>query len=397
MPIANQMIPWVESFSMVKKMFEEGARLKAEYGDDKVFDFSLGNPDVLAPAEFKQVLRKLVERESTGHGYTPNSGFPAVRQAVADYLSDEYGLGITPELIIMTAGAAGALTGTLKALINPGEEILVPEPYFLGYQHYAFNTNAIIKTAATDDRFHLDLKAIRAGISEKTRVMLINSPNNPTGAIYSADELAGLGALLEEAGKQYGRRIYLISDEPYRKIAYGVTVPSVFAAYAHTIVVNSYSKSLSLAGERIGYLVIHPKAEDAHQIIAAAEVANTMLYVNAPSLFQQAVAQVQGVSVDISVYRRRRDMLCRILAEAGYEFQIPEGAFYLFPKSPIPDDVAFVGILADELILAVPGTAFGAPGHFRLSFAVPESTISGSLAGFRQGLERSIADQRGGQ
>jgi len=385
------MIPWVESFSTVKKMFEEGARLRAEYGDDKVFDFSLGNPDIPAPKQFKQALRELIEQESTGHGYTPNSGHPAVRQAVAGYLSQEYELDITPESVMMTVGAAGALNCILRALINPGEEILVPAPYFIGYQQYVFGAGARLKAAATDGRFHLDLEAIEAGISAKTRVMLINSPNNPTGAIYGADELAGLGEVLEKASQNYGRRIYLVSDEPYRKIAYDTAVPSVFAAYPHTVVVNSYSKSLSLAGERIGYLAIQPQAEDARQIMAAAEVANTMLYVNAPGLFQMAVAKTQGVTVDIEVYRRRRDMFCQVLSEAGYEFQMPEGAFYLFPQSPIRDDVEFVGILADELILAVPGAGFGARGYFRLSYAVPDAVIAGSSEGFKRAREKAVA------
>jgi aspartate aminotransferase len=218
--------------------------------------------------------------------------------------------------------------------------------------------------------------------------MLINSPNNPTGAVYSTGELTGLGGILERTSRKFGKRIYLISDEPYRKIAYDVEVPSVFQSYPHTIVVNSYSKALSLAGERIGYLAVHPDAEDARLVAGAAAVANTMLCVNAPSLAQLTVAQLQGVVVDASVYRRRRDMFCQGLAEAGYEFNIPEGAFYLFPKSPISDDVKFVNILRDELILAAPGVAFGAPGYFRLSYAVPDATITGSFKGFKRAHER---------
>ena len=388
MPIADRMIKMVEGMEMVKKMFEEGARLRAEHGPEKVFDFSLGNPDVPPPPEFDKVLRELVNSDALNHGYTPNPGHPQVRQAVAEYLSGEHGVKLSPDLILMTVGAAGALNAIVGALVNPGEEILVPAPYFLGYDHYAFMTGAVLKTAPTDNRFHLDIAAIEAAITKDTRVMLINSPNNPTGAVYSAEELAELGAMLDRASQKIGRRIYLVSDEPYRKIIYDGAVPSVFQAYPHSIVVSSYSKELSLAGERIGYLAVHPDAEDAGLVAGAAIVVNTMICVNAPSMLQLAVAQLQGVTVDVSIYKRRRDMFCEGLAAAGYEFNVPEGAFYLFPKSPIDDDVQFLNILKQELILAVPGVGFGAPGHFRLSYAVPDATISGSFEGFKRALEK---------
>jgi aspartate aminotransferase len=388
MPIAEKMIKMVAGMEMVKNMFEEGARLKAEHGPDKVFDFSLGNPDVPPPAEFKKVLKELANDESLGHGYTPNTGFPHVRQAVADYLSGLHNVKLTPDLIIMTVGAAGALNNTLNAVINPGEEILVPSPYFIGYDHYAFIANAAIKTAPTKDDFHLDNAAVESAITDKTRVMLINSPNNPTGAVYSAEELAELGRVLEAASQKYGRRIYLVADEPYRKIVYDVEVPSIFQAYEHSIIVTSYSKELSLAGERIGFLAISPDAEDAGQVAGAAAVINIMLCVNAPSLLQHAVARLQGLTVDVSIYRRRRDLLCRGLSEIGYKFHVPEGAFYLFPRSPIPDDVKFTQLLKEELILTVPGIGFGGPGYFRLSYAVPDATISGSMEGFKRALEK---------
>jgi len=217
--------------------------------------------------------------------------------------------------------------------------------------------------------------------------MLINSPNNPTGAVYTKKELQGLGDILDKASKKFGKRIYLISDEPYRKIVYDVDVPSVFDVYPHTILLTSYSKELSLAGERIGYLAIHPEAEDAAMIAGAAGVANTMMFVNAPSLFQQIVGKLQGVTVDTSIYRRRRDIFCEGLQKAGYEFDIPEGAFYLFPKSPIANDVEFAGLLKKQNILVVPGTGFGGPGHFRLSYAVPDKTILGSFDGFKRALD----------
>jgi aspartate aminotransferase len=387
MPIAEKLIKMVAGMEMVKKMFEEGARLKAEHGPGNVFDFSLGNPDVPPPPQFKKVLRDLANDASLNHGYTPNAGYLHVRQALADYLRSVHDVRLAPDLIVMTVGAAGALNDALKAVMNPGEEILVPAPYFIGYDHYAFIAGAAIKTVPTDDKFHLDAGAIESAITAKTRVMLINSPNNPTGAVYSAAELAGLARVLDRKSQKFGRRIYLVADEPYRKIAYDVEVPSVFQAYPHSIIVSSYSKELSLAGERIGYLAVNPAAEDAQQVAGAAAVVNTMLCVNAPSLLQRAVAQLQGITVDVSIYRRRRDMLCRGLAEIGYAFQLPQGAFYLFPRSPIADDVEFTRILRQQLILAVPGAGFGGPGYFRLSYAVPEATISGSMAGFKRAFE----------
>jgi len=388
MPIADRMIKMVEGMEMVKKMFEEGARLRAEHGPENVFDFSLGNPDIPPPPEFKKVLKEMVNSDALNHGYTPTPGHPHVRKAVAGYLSGEHGVELTADLILMTVGAAGALNAVIGALVNPGEEILVPSPYFLGYDHYAFMAGAVLKTAPTDINFHLDLAAIEAAITDKTRVMLINSPNNPTGAVYAADELADLGAMLDRASQKFGRRIYLVSDEPYRKIIYDGTVPSVFQAYPHSIVVSSYSKELSVAGERIGYLAVHPDAEDAQLVAGASAAINTMYCTNAPNMAQLAVAQLQGISVDASIYRRRRDLLCRGLSEAGYEFNVPEGAFYLFPKSPIADDVKFVNLLQEELILAIPGIGFGAPGYFRLSYAVPDSTIERSMAGFKRALEK---------
>jgi len=388
MPVSDKMVEMIEKSSMIRKMFEEGARLKAMHGPENVYDFSLGNPDVPPPPEFKKVLKDLVNDDSLNHGYTPSPGLPQVRKAVADFVSSEHGVDLPPEMVIMTVGAAGALNDIFKALINPGDEILTPAPYFVGYKQYSFIAGAALKTVPTDSNFHLDPAAIEAAINENTRVMLINSPNNPTGAVYSTGELAQLAEVLNRASSKFGQRIYLVSDEPYCKITYDVEVPSVFQAYPHSILVNSYSKALSLAGERIGYLAVHPDAEEAPLVVGAAAVANTMYSVNAPSLIQMAIGKCQGVTVDVSIYRRRRDLLCAGLSEAGYDFNVPEGAFYLFPKSPIPDDMEFVNRLKDELILAVPGTGFGAPGYFRLSYAVPDAAITGSFAGFQRALEK---------
>jgi len=387
MPIADKMIKMVESASMIRKMFEEGIKMREKYGPDNVFDFSLGNPDVPPPVAVKTVLMELITNKATSHGYMPNSGYPNVRQAVADYLNKEYRVGLTADLVVMTAGAAGALNDTLRALLNPGEDILTPAPYFVGYNQYAFVAGVNLKTVPSFADFHLDLDAIDKAITKNTRVMLVNSPNNPTGAVYTKEELMGLGRILEAASQKFGKRIYLISDEPYRKIVYDVEVPSMFDVYPHTIVLSSYSKELSLAGERIGYLAIHPDAEDAAIIAGATGVTNTMMYVNAPALFQQVVGKLQGITVDINIYKKRRDVFCKGLHGAGYEFDVPAGAFYLFPKSPIKDDIKFVNILKEYHILAVPGTAFGGPGHFRLSYAVPDKTIQDSLTGFKKAFD----------
>jgi len=389
MPIADRMIARVAAFGVIKDMFEEGRRMKAEFGPENVYDFSLGNPDVPPPEEFRQALREMTASDSLDHGYAPVTGHLHVREALARRLQQEQGIAIPADLILMTVGAAGALNDILRALMNPGEEFVTPAPYFLGYENYAFLADVALVAAPTDPRFHLDIAAIERVLTFKTRVVLINSPNNPSGAVYSADELQALGGLLQRASARFGRRIYLVADEPYRRIVYDVEVPSVFAAYPHSIVVNSFSKELSLAGERIGYLAVHPAAEDAAQILAAAAAINSMSVVNAPGLFQQAAARVLGAGVDVSSYRRRRDRMAAVLVDAGYAFTLPEGAFYLFPKSPIPDDVRFTRLLKEERILVSPGRAFGVPGCFRISYAVPEAVITGSREGFRRALQKA--------
>ncbi len=389
MPIADRMIARVAAFGVIKDMFEEGRRMKAEFGSDNVYDFSLGNPDVPPPDEFRRALSEMTASGSLDHGYAPVTGHLHVREALARRLQQEQGVAIPPDLILMTVGAAGALNDILRALMNPGEEFITPAPYFLGYENYAFLADAALVAAPTDARFHLDVAAIEKALSFKTRVVLINSPNNPSGAVYSAAELKDLGDLLQRASVRFGKRVYLVADEPYRRIVYDVAVPPVFAAYPHSIVVNSFSKELSLAGERIGYLAVHPAAEDSAQILAAAAAINSMNVVNAPSLFQQAAARVLGAAVDVSSYRRRRDLMAAVLDDAGYQFTLPEGAFYLFPKSPVADDVRFTRLLKEERILVSPGRAFGVPGCFRISYAVPEAVIAGSREGFRRALQKA--------
>jgi len=389
MPIADRMIARVAAFGVIKDMFEEGRRMKAEFGSNNVYDFSLGNPDVPPPDEFRRALREMTASGSLDHGYAPVTGYLHVREALAHRLQQEQGVAIPPDLILMAVGAAGALNDILRALMNPGEEFITPAPYFLGYENYAFLADVALVAAPTDARFHLDVAAIEKALTFKTRVVLINSPNNPSGAVYAAAELKELGDLLQRASARFGKRIYLVADEPYRRIVYDVAVPSVFAAYPHSIVVNSFSKELSLAGERIGYLAVHPAAEDAAQILAAAAAINSMSVVNAPGLFQQAAARVLGAAVDVSSYRRRRDLMAAVLDGAGYRFTLPEGAFYLFPNSPVADDIRFTRLLKEERILVSPGRAFGMPGWFRISYAVPETVITGSSEGFRRAFQKA--------
>lgn len=391
MTIAAKIDQSITKSSWIRKMFEEGARLKAAHGSENVFDFSLGNPNLPPPQAFQAALESVAaETESWVHGYMPNTGFPFVRAAIAEGLRKEQGVEIDPDDLVITCGAAGGLNVILKSLINPGDEVLVPRPFFVEYTFYAENHGATLRTVSTNADFTLDLAAVEAAISEKTRVMLINSPNNPTGQIYSEESLSELGALLKRKSLEYGAVIYLISDEPYRKIVFDDTkVPSIFDFYDNTIVVTSHSKDLSLPGERIGYLAINPTAEYRDKLRQAAALCNRILgFVNAPALMQRVLPMIQGASVDIAAYRRKRDLFCKGLADAGYTFTTPPGAFYIFPKAPIEDDVKFVQALQEELILAVPGSGFGGPGHFRLAFCVEDEIIERAIPGFERVMSR---------
>ncbi len=390
MAISEKMRQFAETSSWIRKMFEEGAKLKAEFGADQVFDFSLGNPDAPPPPLFSETLRRICAEEPM-HGYMANNGYLWVREAIARRISIEQGETVGAAEMLLTCGAAGGLNVTLKALLNPGEEVLILAPYFVEYNFYIDNHGGVGKLVATDSDFNLDLTAVAAAITSRTKAIIVNSPNNPTGQIYSAEALAGLGEVLESEGRRHGTTIYLISDEPYRKIVYdGAVVPSIFQAYRHSIVVSSYSKDLSLAGERIGYIAVHPAMPDKAALLGAMNLANRILgFVNAPALMQRVVAELQDVTIDTSIYGRRRDLFCTILREAGYSFLPPKGALFIFPKSPIADDVAFCAMLEDEKVLAVPGCGFGAPGYFRLAFCVPEKTISSAAGGFQRAFKRA--------
>jgi len=390
MTIAKNIETILEKSSWIRKMFEEGARLKALHGADRVYDFSLGNPNLEPPDEFQQALKNAVNTAVPGsHGYMPNSGYPHVCEAVAAYLAGEQSIRITGKEVIMTCGAAGALNVILKTILDPGDEVITPAPYFVEYNFYAANHGGALKTVPTRPDFTLDCDAIRAAIGAKTKAVLINSPNNPTGQIYSAESLAELGALLGEQSKKLGRTIYLISDEPYRKIVYdGAKVPSIFSCYPDSIMATSYSKDISVPGERIGFIAVSPDASSKKELMAGMALANRILgFVSAPALMQRAIATVQGISVDVSVYARKRDLLCDGLAACGYEFTKPAGAFYLFAKTPDPDDVKFVRMLQEELILAVPGSGFGGPGHFRIAYCVDDKTIRNAMPGFKKVMD----------
>jgi len=391
MTISKKVETILSKSSWIRKMFEEGAMLKAEHGPENVYDFSLGNPNLSPPDSFRKTLLDIIDtQDGVGHGYMPNTGYPDVRKSVADYLSKEQNAEISENHVIMTCGAAGGLNVIFKAILDPEDEVITPAPFFVEYGFYADNHGGKLVTVPVKKDFALDIEGIASVVTGKTKAVLINSPNNPTGRIYDKESLETLGNMLMEKGKKLGKVIYLISDEPYRKIVYdGADVPEIFPVYKDSIIVASYSKDLSIAGERIGFITVNPKASSKDALLSGMALANRILgFVNAPALMQRAVSNLQGVSVDISAYTRNRDLLCDGLADCGYEFIKPAGAFYLFPKSPISDDVKFVQELQKELILTVPGSGFGGPGHFRIAFCVQDSVIIGAMPGFKKVMEK---------
>jgi aspartate aminotransferase len=386
MAVSEKMKNFSEKSSWIRKMFEEGARLKAEYGSDQVFDFSIGNPDIAPPHQFRETMIEIASVDTPGqHGYMPNGGYPWVRQAIAARMSSEQEAVVDQGDVLMSCGAAGAMNVAMKALLNPGDEVLLLTPYFVDYHFYVDNHGGVAKVVQTDDQFNLDLAAIEQAITDKTKAMIINSPNNPTGQIYSYQSIEALGNLLESASKKIGSSIYLVSDEPYRKIIFeDYSVPPIFKLVRNSIVATSFSKDLSLPGERIGFIGVNPEADTKTDLLNAMTLATRILgFINAPAFMQRVVAELQGVTVDNSIYTRRREIFCNILENAGYDFIKPKGAFYLFPRSPIEDDVAFCSLLQKQKILAVPGRGFGAPGYIRLAFCTDEDYIERSAAGFR--------------
>jgi aspartate aminotransferase len=395
MPVAEGIKNALASSSMIRKMFEEGMQLKKQHGADKVFDFSLGNPDIEPPEAFHEIFVKLANEDEKGsHGYMPNAGYPHVKEALAKKVNREQNVEIDGSHIVMAAGAAGGLNAVFKTICNPGDEVIVSRPYFMEYRAYTANHGAKLVEVDSLDNFDLDLAAIGAALCEKTAAVLINSPNNPTGKVYPARVLASLASLLAEYGKKTGRLPYLVSDEPYREIAYNVDVPPVLSCFSESIVVSSYSKSLSLPGERIGFIAVSSAISGKEDIINGLIYATRILgFVNAPALMQRIVASLTEARVDVSIYAGRRDAFMKVLNEAGIEYAVPEGAFYLFCKVPKrkngeqADDKTFVEHLKKHLILGVPGSGFGKSGWLRFAYCVDEKIISASEAAFKAAME----------
>ncbi|HBG66938.1 MAG TPA: pyridoxal phosphate-dependent aminotransferase [Treponema sp.] len=378
---------------VIRKMFEEGVRLKAQYGEDKVFDFSLGNPDLDPPeAVLQAIARVAARREKNFHGYMPNAGYPFARKAMADKTAAEQGCPVSADCVVMSVGAAGALNSLLKAILNAGDNVIVPAPFFAEYRHYVHNYGGTLIEVPTKEDFSLDVEAIGRALTAKTAAVLINSPNNPTGRVYPAADIARLAAVLKEHAASCGRTPYLICDEPYRAITYdGVQVAATFPLYESAVVVTSFAKNLSLPGERIGYICVNPACPDKDELVAACIFTTRILgYVNAPALFQRVVAESWDAEADYSLYKKRRDELVSILDEAGIAHAAPEGAFYMWCKVPDAfggDDMAFADYLKQYLILAAPGSGFGGKGWFRLAYCVSEQSILHSRPAFKQAME----------
>lgn len=387
--IAEKMRPFVQNNSAIRMMFEEGNRLREKYGADKVYDFSLGNPSVPAPDCVREAIIDLVNEEEPTvlHGYMSNAGFEDVRQTIAESLNRRFGTAFAAKNLIMTVGAASGLNVILKTVLNPGEEVIVFAPYFLEYGAYVKNYDGCLVEIAPDTTtFQPNLKELEEKITAKTRAVIVNTPHNPTGVVYSEDTIKKLAAVLEKKQEEFGSVIYLISDEPYRELAYdGVEVPYLTKYYKNTVVGYSYSKSLSLPGERIGYLVIPDELEDGETVITAATIANRILgSVNAPSLMQKVIGRCADAEVDVAAYDKNRIALYEGLKECGFECIKPQGAFYLFVKSPVADEKAFCEAGKKYNILMVPGSSFACPGYVRLAYCVSYETIVNSLPEFKK-------------
>ena len=387
--ISEKMKPYVKNNSAIRMMFEEGNRLRAKYGADKVFDFSLGNPSVPAPDSVREAIIELVNTTDPTilHGYMSNAGFEDVRQTIAESLNRRFATKFSAKNLIMTVGAASGLNVILKTILNPGEEVIVFAPYFLEYGAYVRNYDGVLVEISPDTTtFQPNLAEFEQKITPKTRAVIVNTPHNPTGVVYSEETIKKLSAILEAKQKEFGTVIYLISDEPYRELAYdGVEVPYLTKYYNNTVVGYSYSKSLSLPGERIGYLVIPDEADRSEELISAATIANrTLGCVNAPSLIQKVVAKCVDAKTDLVAYDKNRQALYNGLKECGFECIKPQGAFYLFVKSPVEDEKAFCEAGKKYNILMVPGSSFACPGYVRLAYCVSYETIVNSLPEFKK-------------
>lgn len=387
----EQMYGYGSKSSVIRELFAYGLERKKIVGEDKVYDFSIGNPSIPAPAEVKQAILELLEEPAEAlHGYSPAAGDPKVRQTLADSVNRRFGTQYTADNFYMTVGAAASLSISIKALTNPGDQFITIAPFFPEYEVWVTTAGAELAVVPADTKnFQIDFDALEKLIGPKTKGIIINSPNNPSGTVYSEETVRRLAELLEQKGKEYGTSIYLLSDEPYREIVYdGVTVPFVPNYYKNTLVCYSYSKSLSLPGERIGYIIVPDEADDAGRVRAAVAGAGRALgYVCAPVLFQKVIARCVDVPGDVSAYRRNRDLLYKGLTELGYECARPQGAFYLFVKAPEPDAGAFSEHAKKHDVLVVPGDSFGCEGYVRISYCVSEKTIRDTMPAFARIME----------
>ena len=381
--------------SVIRRMFEEGALLKKQFGEDKVYDFSIGNPDLEPPETVVQGIASVAQNQQKGcHGYMPNAGYMETRIAMGKKISLEQGVSVSGEQVVMACGAAGALNCLFKAILSPGDQVVVPVPFFAEYRHYVRNYQGELVTVPCHKDFSLNLQAIESALSPQTAAILINSPNNPSGKIYSSQEIAGLAQLLHRHGEKTGRYPYLICDEPYRDIVYdNKQVTPVFPVYDNAVVVSSFAKNLSLPGERIGYIAVNPSCEGGKELVAACIFTTRILgFVNAPAFFQRVVAQSWNASVDYSSYEIRRNQLMAVLDEAGITYFRPEGAFYLFCQVPsrngeeAGDDKEFCDFLKNYRVLCAPGSGFGLAGWFRMAYCTSEATICNSKDALRQAV-----------
>jgi aspartate aminotransferase len=387
MSISKKIETFMEKSSWIRKMFEEGIMLKNKFGAENVFDFSLGNPNLEPPLKFKDTINNLLKKEPEGmHRYMPNAGFEFVRDKIANYINENEGSDLDASSIIMCCGAGAGLNVVLKALLDEGDEVLTISPFFVEYNFYANNNGGILKLAESNEDFSINFQELEEKINEKTKALIINSPNNPTGRIYYQDEIDKLAEILEKKSQKYNRPIYLISDEPYKKLVFeDVRLPSILKSYKNSIIINSFSKDLSLAGERIGYIAVNKNISDYQKTIDAVILCNRILgFVNAPALMQRVVSELLNESADLSFYKTNRDILYNIITDAGFQFKKPEGAFYFFIKSPIEDDVEFVRIAQKHKILIVPGSGFGRKGYFRVSYCVSRATIENSANAWKE-------------
>ncbi len=392
MAISQNISKQMQQSSWIRRMFEQGAEMKKKHGEDNVYDFTLGNPALEPPAAFKEGLEAAAADPTPGlHRYMPNAGIPETRAAIAQAVGREHDVPLEAEHVVMTTGAASALNVVLKALLDPGDEVIVLAPYFVEYLFYVRNHGGEVCIVESGPDFQLDLDAVSAALGPKTKAIIVNSPNNPTGVLYPAEQLRGLAQRLAQHERAQGNPVHVILDEPYRRLVFdGVKPPPSLRIFSNGIFCTSHAKDLSIPGERIGFLAVNPACTDARALLDACAFTIRILgFVNAPALMQRVVAGLQQTVIDVNHYQQRRDLFFQGLEHAGYQCVEPSGAFYLFPESPIADDVAFIQRLMKHRILAVPGSGFGRPGYFRLAYCVQQSTIENALPGFADALSET--------